>query len=198
MPVKKKSQARLILSIALCACALLISFLMTRAGNVREDYWVVLRPLAVGTQIEASDVGLQSVALGTSARAYLPATANPIGSITRRRFLAGELLEGGSLSEDSADISHQQLSLSLRAVDLPSSISVGEVISLFQVHDIRSNENTIPPRYILGGVFVVAIDRKGSALGGEVALTISIDRNEIPDVLAATTSGRLVAVRVHG
>jgi flagella basal body P-ring formation protein FlgA len=94
MAVKKKSQTRLYLSIALCLGALLASFLMTRAANTQEDYWVVLRPMAAGTQIGADDLGYQSVVLGAAAKNYLAATTNPIGSITRRRLLAGELLQG--------------------------------------------------------------------------------------------------------
>ena len=198
MPAKKTSRARFILALTLCAGALLASFLMSRAAASRENYWVVLHPISAGTAIEARDLGYQSVVLGTSAGTYLPATTNPIGSITRRRLAAGELLEGSALTEDSVFLTHQQISLSVRSVDIPSSIQIGELISLYQVHDRRSGESEIAPDYILGEVFVAAIDRKGSNFGGEVALTISVDRSDVPAVLAATTSGRVVAVRSHG
>ena len=198
MPAKKTSRARFILALTLCAGALLASFLMSRAAASRENYWVVLHPISAGTAIEARDLGYQSVVLGTSAGTYLPATTNPIGSITRRRLAAGELLEGSALTEDSVFLTHQQISLSVRSVDIPSSIQIGELISLYQVHDRRSGESEIAPDYILGEVFVAAIDRKGSNFGGEVALTISVDRSDVPAVLAATTSGRIVAVRSHG
>jgi hypothetical protein len=55
---------------------------------------VVLHPISAGTAIEARDLGYQSVVLGTSAGAYLPATTNPIGSITRRRLAAGSCWKG--------------------------------------------------------------------------------------------------------
>lgn len=198
MPAKKTSRARFILALTLCGGALLASFLMSRAAASRENYWVVLHPISAGTAIEARDLGFQSVVLGTSAGTYLSATTNPIGSITRRRLAAGELLEGSALTEDSVFLTHQQISLSVRSVDIPSSIQIGELISLYQVHDRRSGESEIAPDYILGEVFVAAIDRKGSNFGGEVALTISVDRSDVPAVLAATTSGRVVAVRSHG
>ena len=198
MPAKKTSRARFILALTLCAGALLASFLMSRAAASRENYWVVLHPISAGTAIEARDLGYQSVVLGTSAGTYLSATTNPIGSITRRRLAAGELLEGSALTEDSVFLTHQQISLSVRSVDIPSSIQIGELISLYQVHDRRSGESEIAPDYILGEVFVAALDRKGSNFGGEVALTISVDRSDVPAVLAATTSGRVVAVRSRG
>ena len=198
MPAKKTSRARFILALTLCAGALLASFLMSRAAASRENYWVVLHPISAGTAIEARDLGYQSVVLGTSAGTYLSATTNPIGSITRRRLAAGELLEGSALTEDSVFLTHQQISLSVRSVDIPNSIQIGELISLYQVHDRSSGESEIAPDYILGEVFVAALDRKGSNFGGEVALTISVDRSDVPAVLAATTSGRVVAVRSHG
>ena len=198
MPAKKTSRTRFIFALVLCGGALVASFLMSRAAASRENYWVVLHPISAGTAIEARDLGYQSVVLGTSAGTYLPATTNPIGSITRRRLATGELLEGSALTEDSVFLTHQQLSLSIRSVDIPSSIQIGELISLYQVHDRRSGDSEIAPDYILGEVFVSALDRKGSNFGGEVALTISVDRSDVPAVLAATTSGRIVAVRSHG
>jgi hypothetical protein len=198
MAVKKKSQTRLYLSIALCLGALLASFLMTRAANTQEDYWVVLRPMAAGTQIGADDLGYQSVVLGAAAKNYLAATTNPIGSITRRRLVAGELLQGSSLTDDARALTHQEISLSMRAVDIPFQVAVGELISLYQLHDVRESKEKIAPEFIVSGAFVTSIDRKGSNFGGEVALGLAIDRVDVANVLSASTSGRLVVVRARG
>jgi hypothetical protein len=198
MAVKKKSQTRLYLSIALCLGALLASFLMTRAANTQEDYWVVLRPMAAGTQIGADDLGYQSVVLGAAAKNYLAATTNPIGSITRRRLVAGELLQGSSLTDDARALTHQEISLSMRAVDIPFAVAVGELISLYQLHDVRESKESIAPEFIVSGAFVTSIDRKGSNFGGEVALGLAINRVDVATVLSASTSGRLVVVRARG
>lgn len=198
MAVKKKSQTRLYLSIALCLGALLTSFLMTRAANTHESYWVVLRPMAAGTQIGANDLGYQSVALGAAAKNYLAASTNPIGSITRRRLVAGELLQGSSLTDDARALTHQEISLSIRAVDIPIDVAVGELISLYQLHDVRESKTTIAPEFIVSGAFVTSIDRKGSNFGGEVALGLALFREDIATVLSASTSGRLVVVLARG
>jgi hypothetical protein len=171
---------------------------MSAAANQREKYWVVLHPIAAGTQLDASDLGLQAVVLGSSGGNYLPAAVNPIGSITRRQLSSGELLEGNSITDDSAAMVNQQLSISVRSVDIPAELSAGEVISIYQVHDAKNGEPSTSPHHVLGGVFVTALDRKGNNFGGEAALTISINRESIPELLDATTSGRLVIVRAHG
>jgi len=198
MPQKRNSHARLILAATLCGATLLASFAMSMAANQREKYWMVLHPIAAGTQLEASDLGLQSVVLGSSEGNYLPAATNPIGSITRRQLSSGELLEGNSITDDSSAMVNQQISISARVVDIPAALTVGEVVSIYQVHDAKNGESASPARHVLGGVFVTSFDRKGNNFGGEAALTVSINRELIPELLDATTSGRLVIVRAHG
>ena len=198
MRQKRNSHSRLILAATLCGASLLASFAMSKAANQREKYWVVLHPIAAGTQLEASDLGLQSVALGSSEGNYLPADSNPVGSITRRQLSSGELLGGNSITDQSSAMVSQQVSFSVRSVDIPAGLSIGEIISIYQLHDAQNGQAAVSAHHILGGVFVTALDRKGSNFGGEAALTVSINRELIPELLDATTSGRLVVVRAHG
>jgi len=198
MAPKKNSYSRLIVSIALCSAALIASYAMSIAANHTEKFWIVMHPVASGTQLTARDLGLQSVSLGTSSHRYLSHKANPIGSITLRNLTTGELLQSSALTDDSQAMNRQQLSISIRSVDLPSSVEVGEVVTIFQLHDAKNGESREPPHHIASGVFIASIDRKSSNFGGEVALTISVDRDAMGALLDATTSGRLVIVKSHG
>ena len=198
MVQKRNSHTRLILAATLCGATLLASFAMSVAANQKEKYWVVLRPIAAGTQIEAADLGLESVVLGSSEGNYLPAALNPIGSITRRAISSGELLGGNSITDDSSAMVNRQISISVRSVDIPAGLTVGEMISIYQLHDEKNGQAALAPEFVQGGVFVSALDRKGNNFGGEAALTVSINRESISELLNATTSGRLVIVRAHG
>ena len=198
MVQKRNSHTRLILATTLCGATLLASFAMSVAANQKEKYWVVLRPIAAGTQIEAADLGLESVVLGSSEGNYLPAALNPIGSITRRALSSGELLEGNSITDDSSAMVNRQISISVRSVDIPAGLTVGEMVSIYQLHDAKNGQAALAPEFVQGGVFVSALDRKGNNFGGEAALTVSINRESISELLNATTSGRLVIVRAHG
>ncbi|CAM8639694.1 SAF_CpaB_FlgA_like domain containing protein [Candidatus Planktophila dulcis] len=198
MVQKRNSHTRLILAATLCGATLLASFAMSVAANQKEKYWVVLRPIAAGTQIEAADLGLESVVLGSSEGNYLPAALNPIGSITRRALSSGELLGGNSITDDSSAMVNRQISISVRSVDIPAGLTVGEMISIYQLHDAKNGQAALAPEFVQGGVFVSALDRKGNNFGGEAALTVSINRESISELLNATTSGRLVIVRAHG
>ena len=198
MVQKRNSHTRLILATTLCGATLLASFAMSVAANQKEKYWVVLRPIAAGTQIAAADLGLESVVLGSSEGNYLPAALNPIGSITRRALSSGELLGGNSITDDSSAMVNRQISISVRSVDIPAGLTVGEMISIYQLHDAKNGQAALAPEFVQGGVFVSALDRKGNNFGGEAALTVSINRESISELLNATTSGRLVIVRAHG
>ena len=198
MVQNRNSHTRLILATTLCGATLLASFAMSVAANQKEKYWVVLRPIAAGTQIEAADLGLESVVLGSSEGNYLPAALNPIGSITRRALSSGELLGGNSITDDSSAMVNRQISISVRSVDIPAGLTVGEMISIYQLHDAKNGQAALAPEFVQGGVFVSALDRKGNNFGGEAARTVSINRESISELLNATTSGRLVIVRAHG
>jgi hypothetical protein len=198
MVQKRNSHTRLILATTLCGATLLASFAMSVAANQKEKYWVVLRPIAAGTQIAAADLGLESVVLGSSEGNYLPAALNPIGSITRRAISSGELLGGNSITDDSSAMVNRQISISVRSVDIPAGLTVGEMVSIYQLHDAKNGQAALAPEFVQGGVFVSALDRKGNNFGGEAALTVSINRESISELLNATTSGRLVIVRAHG
>lgn len=171
---------------------------MSQAANEREDFWVITRPVGEGSALTAADVTISAVALGDSAIRYLSASDNPIGSIARRQFRTGEIIESAALEAIGRAPANQEVSLSVRSVDMPTELAVGDLVSLFHLHDSRNGEAPPPPVRILNSVFVSGIDRQSSNFGGEVALTISINRLDVANVLAATTSGRVVIIGLNG
>ena len=198
MAPKKKSNTRLTISIALFIAALIASFLMSYVSNKDEKYWVAVLPIAAGAQIQQADLGYVSVSLGTSATRYVSSKFNPVGTYTYRAIAVGEIVFTQSITAKPLRSLNEQVSVSIRAVDIPSQVATGESVSIFQVHDQKNGEQSIKPSLILRDAFVLSIDRKGSNFGGEAALTISIKHEFVSDLLAATTQGRLVAVRTHG
>ncbi len=197
MSTRKAHSPRFVISIALFVAALLASFLMSIAANQKERYLVVINPIAAGSEVRTQDLGQIEVTLGESGDKYLPATINPAQSVSLRRLLPGELILIQSLSMLSESEINNEISLSLRSVDIPTGVAVGSLVNIYQLHDAKNEEAAIEPTLILRSVQVSSLDRKGSNFGGEVALTISASSRDAERVLAASTSGRLVAVQTH-
>lgn len=198
MSPKKQYSPRFITSIALFSAALIASFLMSFVANQKESFWVATHPISSGSEIKATDVRIIEVLLGEAGSRYLGSETSPIGSISRRSISTDELLLGSALSQPGTAEMSEEISVSLRSVDIPIQVSPGSFINIYQVHDAKNGEAAYEPLLVLESVFVASIDRKGSNFGGEVALTISSSNRDIERLLAASTSGRLVAVHSHG
>ena len=197
MSAKKVHSPRFVISIALFIAALVASFLMSIAANQKERYWVVINPIAAGSEVRTQDLAQIEVTLGESDDKYLPANINPTQSISLRRLSPGELILVQSLARVGESEINDEISLSLRSVDIPTGVATGSLVNIYQLHDAKNGEAAIEPQLILRSVQVNSLDRKGSNFGGEVALTISTSPRDAERVLAASTSGRLVAVQTH-
>ena len=195
---QSRSNTRFILSLTLFAAAFLSALLISMAANRGSSYWSITHPIPQGVQLTSADIAPVKISLGRNSRGYLLATSNPIGSITRRELFAGELINYKAITNDSAGLTSAQLSISIRAVDFPSNAKMGEIVDIYQLHDTRNNEALIAPERISMSAFIDSIDRKGNSFGGDVGVTLSVDRSEVAQILAATTSGRIVIVSSHG
>ncbi len=197
MSAKKVHSPRFAISIALFIAALVASFLMSLAANQKERYWVVNNPIAAGSEVRIQDLARIEVTLGNSGGKYLPATINPAQSISLRRLLPGELILIQSLARPGESEINDEISISLRSVDIPIGVVTGSLVNIYQLFDAKNGEVAIEPLLILRSAQVSSLDRKGSNFGGEVALTISASPRDTERVLAASTSGRLVAVQTN-
>jgi cytochrome c-type biogenesis protein CcmE len=194
MSPKKERSTRFVISIALFIAALIASFLMSITANQRQKYWVAVNPVAAGSQVQSQDLSLIEVTLGNSHNKYLPTSINPVGAIASRKLSPGELIPVAGLVKSGDIERNEEISLSMRSVDIPTSVAPGSLIHIFQVHDEKNGAPALEPFEVIHGAHVSSLDRKGSNFGGEVALTIATSPRFVERLLAASTSGRLVAV----
>ena len=194
MAPKKERSTRFIISIALFIAALVASFLMSITANQRQKYWVAVNPVAAGSQVRSQDLSLIEVTLGNSHNKYLPGSINPVGAISLRKLSPGELIPVANLAKPGVMELNEEISLSLRSVDIPIKVAPGSLIHIYQVHDDKNGGPVVDPVEVIHGAHVSSLDRNSSNFGGEVALTIATSPRYVERLLAASTSGRLVAV----
>jgi len=195
---KSKIQTRVLIAASLLVASILSSVLISVLSNQKQSYWIANRELTPGQQIAASDISKVQVNISAISINYVPADVNPIGSIVINRIQRTSLIATQSISSQNETINSAEVSLTIRAIDLPGSVLAGDRISIYLLEDAEAGAFPSEPELVLSDIYLGSIERKNSNFGSEAAITIAIGREEISDVLRATTYGRLVVVKLNG
>ena len=195
---KSKIQTRVLVAASLLVASILSSVLISVLSNQKQSFWIANRELTPGQQIAASDISKVQVNISAISDNYLPAGVNPIGSIVINRIQRTSLIATQSISSQNEAINSAEVSLTIRAIDLPATVLAGDRISIYLLEDAELGAFPSEPELVLSDIYLGSIERKNSNFGSEAAITIAIGREEISDVLRATTYGRLVVVKLNG
>ena len=199
MSIKKsKIQTRVLIAASLLVASILSSVLISVLSNQKQSFWIANRELTPGQQIAASDISKVQVNISAISNNYVPAGVNPIGSIVINRIQRTSLIATQSISSQNEAINSAEVSLTIRAIDLPATVLAGDRISIYLLEDAEAGAFPSEPELVLSDIYLGSIERKNSNFGSEAAITIAIGREEISDVLRATTYGRLVVVKLNG
>jgi hypothetical protein len=196
--VKKASQTRLIVAIALFAAAVISAMALTTLGNRSDTYWVARHSLIPGSQILEGDLSQVQVALGQISSDYFSKDSDVIGSYALRAIAKNELISISSVSDMPRGAQSGQVPISIHGSDLPSDIEIGEKLDIYWVPEAMGIQKTEPSTLVISGAFLNSINRKASNFGNDISLTVSVTNSEIFSLLQATSSGRLVIVRANG
>ena len=199
MSIKKsKIQTRVLIAASLLVASILSSVLISVLSNQKQSFWIANRELTPGQQIAASDISKVQVNISAISDNYVPVGINPIGSIVINRIQRTSLIATQSISSQNEAINSAEVSLTIRAIDLPATVLAGDRISIYLLEDAEVGAFPSEPELVLSDIYLGSIERKNSNFGSEAAITIAIGREEISDVLRATTYGRLVVVKLNG
>ena len=199
MSTKRSSiRARFLIAISLLVLSILSSVVISLLSNQKGSYLITTRELTPGQQISASDIAIVKVNVAAIANTYLTADQNPVGSIVINRIPRKSLIANQSISTQTDLINSAELSLTVRAIDLPANIAAGDRISIYLLEDAQPGAFPTDPELVLSDIYLGIIERKNSNFGSDAAITIALGRDEIADVLRATTYGRLVVVKLNG
>ena len=196
--VKKASQTRLVVAIALFAAAVISAMALTALGNQSDTYWVASHSLIPGTQISENDLAQVQVALADLSGEYLSEGTVVAGSYVLRAIAKNELISISAVSDIPRGEKSGQVPILIRSSDLPNDIEMGEAVDIYWVPEVMGMEKSGPPELVIAGAFLNSINRKASNFGSDISLTVSVTNSQIFALLGATSSGRLVIVRSNG
>ena len=194
---KKTHSARLPLAITLIVAAFASTFLIATFSNKGADYWVISLPISPGHQISASDVSVAHLNLVASSKFYLGKDVDPIGMVATRIMHPGEIIGSTDLTSTANAMSTSAVPLSVRSVDVPTNLRIGEDIDIYWVLDAQIDEEVMDPILILGGVTLLSFDDGGKNFGSDIGLSVAVEQTQVLRLLSATTLGRLVVIRSH-
>jgi hypothetical protein len=195
--IEKKSNTRFQIAIALFLLAIITPFLISLTSTKPEQYWVIARPIPLGSEITLDDLKKVGIKVDRDESDFLTADTNPIGLITTRSFLANEIVDVRYL-RDTEQSMLEEVSIAVASTDIPMKTKVGDYVSIFLLQDAKNGEPVSPPVRILSWVFISELDRKGSNFGNTISLTLTLNQESVPALLAASSKGRLVLVGKNG
>ena len=195
--IEKKSNTRFQIAIVLFVLAITTPFLFSLASSKSEQYWVIARPIPSGTEITMDDVKKIGMRVDSNEHDFLVSSTNLFGLLTTRSFFANEVVDVRYL-RDAEQSLLEEVSIAVALSDIPMKTRVGDYVSIFLLQDARNGEPASLPIRILTGVFISDLDRKGSNFGNTISLTLSLNQESVPALLAASSKGRLVVVGKNG
>jgi Flp pilus assembly protein CpaB len=195
---RKSSRGRLVLAIVLIAASLVSAFIFSSLANQKTSMIVSTNFLLPGHQIIESDLTRIQVSLGEVADNYISDTSQIVGSFTKVRIEARELISKSSISSQSDAISLSSVPLSIRSADAPDGLIPGALVDIYWVQDDTNADLQLIPELVVVGAHVLAITKSGSNFGSEVGLTVAISSEDVLLLLGATSQGRVVLVSSHG
>ena len=195
---RKSSRGRLVLAIVLIAASLVSAFIFSSLANQKTSMIVSTNFLLPGHQIIESDLTRIQVSLGEVADNYVSDNSQIVGSFTKVRIEAHELISKSSLSSQSDAISLSSVPLSIRSADAPDGLIPGASVDIYWVQDDTNADMQLIPELVVVGAHVLAITKSGSNFGSEVGLTVAIRSEDVLLLLGATSQGRVVLVSSHG
>ena len=195
---RKNSRSRLVLAIALIVASLLSAFIFSALANQRSTMIVSTTFLLPGHQITESDLARVQVTLGDVGNNYISQESEIVGTFSKVRIEAHELIARTSISSHIDLVSLSSVPLSIRSADAPEGIIPGSIIDIYWVQSETSAEMQLVPELVIAGAHVLAISKSGSNFGSEVGLTVAVQSDEVLSLLGATSQGRIVLVSSHG
>jgi hypothetical protein len=193
----KKSNTRFQFAIALFLLAIATPFLISIASSNSEQYWAISQPIPSGSEITSEDIKKVKIEMERNEDRYLTTETNLLGLVVKRSFLAGELVDVRYLS-NTAQSTLEEVSIAIISSDIPMTTKAGDLVSIFLVPVTQNGVPDSLPVRILSGVFLSELDRKSSNFGNTISITLSLDQEFVPKLLAASVQGRLVVVGKDG
>jgi hypothetical protein len=186
--------SRLVLGLALFIIALTSASLITKEANRSVLVWASTGELAPGQIIEQSDVTTASVLLAQSAKNYLSANAQIIGTTVLTNIAGGDLIPAAALGAGIDSTNQRLLPITVEVSDLPIALSRGDMVDLYAVKK-GNTQVEFNPALLATGVSVDQVLERNNS--GVVSVLVILNNDQILPILTYVAESRLILVRTR-
>lgn len=186
--------SRLVLGLALFIIALTSASLITKEANRSVLVWASTGELAPGQIIEQADVTTASVLLAQSAKNYLSANAQIIGTTVLTNIAGGDLIPAAALGAGIDSTNQRLLPITVEVSDLPIALSRGDVVDLYAVKK-GNTQVEFNPALLATGVSVDQVLERNNS--GVVSVLVILNNDQILPILTYVAESRLILVRTR-
>jgi hypothetical protein len=186
--------SRLAMGFALFIIALTAANLISKEANRTVLVWATTGELAPGQLIEETDITPASVLLAQSAKNYLSASAQIVGTIVLRKMSAGDLIPVAAIGAGENLVNQRLVPLTIEISDLPISLVRGDVIDLYAISKSNAKE-AIAPALLASAITVEQVLERNNS--GVVSVLVILENEQVLPTLNFLTDSRLILVRTR-
>jgi hypothetical protein len=186
--------SRLAMGFALFIIALTAANLISKEANRTVLVWATTGELAPGQIIQESDITPASVLLAQSAKNYLSASAEIVGTTVLTKISAGDLIPVAAIGAGENLVNQRLVPLTIEISDLPISLVRGDLIDLYAIS--KSNAKEVNAPALLASAITVeqVLERNNS---GVVSVLVILENEQVLPTLNFLSDSRLILVRTR-
>ena len=186
--------SRLAMGFALFIIALTAANLISKEANRTVLVWATTGELAPGQIIQESDITPASVLLAQSAKNYLSASAEIVGTTVLTKISAGDLIPVAAIGAGDNPVNQRFVPLTIEISDLPISLVRGDLIDLYAISKSNAKE-VIPPALLASAITVEQVLERNNS--GVVSVLVILENEQVLPTLNFLTDSRLILVRTR-
>jgi len=186
--------SRLALGFALFIIALTAANLITKEANRTVLVWASTGELAPGQIIQQSDITPASVLLAQSAKNYLSASAEILGTTVLTKISAGDLIPVAAIGAGNNPVNQRFVPLTVEISDLPISLVRGDLIDLYAISKSNAKE-VVAPALLASAITVEQVLERNNS--GVVSVLVILENEQVLPTLNFLTDSRLILVRTR-
>jgi len=186
--------SRLALGFALFIIALTAANLISKEANRTVLVWASTGELAPGQIIQESDITPASVLLAQTAKNYLSASAEILGTTVLTKISAGDLIPVAAIGAGDNQVNQRFVPLTVEISDLPISLVRGDLIDVYAISKSNAKE-VVAPALLASAITVEQVLERNNS--GVVSVLVILDSEQVLPTLNFLTDSRLIIVRTR-